>query len=175
MDNTIHQNNLKGTFAYLDNLLVCGLTKEEHDVYLGKFLEIAKQHNFTFNKVKCEYSKSSVNFLGYTISDGTLRLDPERLHPLKELKLPGNAAPLRRCLDYFLYYSQWLPRFSERIRTLIKSTTFPLSSEAIDEQSPFVVETDVLDHGIAATLNQSDRPVAFFSHTLSPSKRRHGY
>ena len=27
MDNVIRQNDLKGTFAYLDNLLVCGQTK----------------------------------------------------------------------------------------------------------------------------------------------------
>ena len=41
--------------------------------------------------------------------------------------------------------------------------------KAVDERLPLVVETDASDHGIAAVLNLSGRPLAFFSRTLSPS------
>ena len=43
----------------------------------------------------------------------------------------------------------------------------------IDSTVPLVVETDASDHAIAATLNQSGRPVAFFSRTLTGSEQRH--
>ena len=154
-------------------------------------MKVAQQHHLTFNDDKCEYSKTSIDFLGYTISSGTLRPDPERLCPLKELPVPMNTASLRRCVGLFSYYSHWLPRFSERIRPLAESATFPLSAEAVrafgdlkdaiaesvvhaaDELLPFVVEMNASNHVIAATLNQSGQLVAFFSWTLSPSEQRH--
>lgn len=191
MDNLIRQNHLHGTFAYLDNLLICGKTKEEHDTNLDKFMETARRYNLTFNDDKCEYSKKEIKFLGYSIANGTLRPDPERLRPLKELPLPTDISSLRRCVGLFSYYSQWVSRFSDRIAPLARSTSFPLSTDAvrafedmkdaveksvlhaIDDNVPFVVETDASDHTIAATLNQSGRPVAFFSRMLSKSERKH--
>ena len=191
MDNLIRENNLEGTFAYLDNVLICGSTKEEHDRNLAAFMNISKELNLTFNNDKCEFSKATIDFLGYTISNGTLRPDPERLRPLKELAVPKDLASLRRCLGLFSYYAAWIPRFSERIRPLAASTSFPISDaavfafndlrdgversvlQAVDDSIPFVVETDASDFAIAATLNQAGRPVAFFSRTLTASERNH--
>ena len=44
---------------------------------------------------------------------------------------------------------------------------------SIDETFLFTVETDALDHSIAASMNQSGKPVAFLSSSLSTSKRKH--
>ena len=50
----INMNNLKGIYAYLDDLTVCGQTKEDHDRNL--FLKAADKYNLTLNKEKSKFS-----------------------------------------------------------------------------------------------------------------------
>jgi len=45
-----------------------------------------------------------------------------------------------------------------------------VSLGVINEDDPFVVETDASDTAVSATLNQSGRPVAFFSRSLNKSE-----
>ena len=76
------------------------------------------------------------------------------------------------------------PHFSDKIRPLVDSKTFPLDDDAlvafnslkkeleqvtlcsIDESLPFVVECDASEVAVSATLNQGGCPVAFMSRTL---------
>ena len=81
----IAANNLEGTFAYLDNIYVCGHDQIEHDKNLQCFLNAAEQCNWTFNDDKCEFSTHKLNIIGSIVENGTIRPDPERLRPLKEL------------------------------------------------------------------------------------------
>ena len=91
----------------------------------------------------------------------------------------------------FSYYAQWLPKFLEKIKPLINATAFPLPNEVllalktlknnlatatlsvINEQLPFVIETGASDNAISASLNQQNRPVAFFSRMLNKSEKYH--
>ena len=166
-------------------------TQEDHDCNLEHFLKVAKKDCLTFNNDKCVYSTTSIDLLGYRISDGSLKPDPECLRSLLDLLAPNTLKSLQRVSGMFAYYEKWISHFSDKIRPLLNVTSFPLNQEqsdafdtlkqdlanvsilAINESLPFTVETDASDFAIAATLNQGGRPVAFHSRTFQGSEKHH--
>lgn len=188
--NIITSENLEGVQVYLDDITVCGRDQSEHDMNLDNFMKAVVKYNLTLNEGKCSFSKTTIHLLGFVISHKSIRPDPERLQPLRDLPAPKDASSLRRAIGMFSHYSQFIPKFSEKISRLNKSS-FPLPNEAkelfdqlkldvmnavvssIDSEGTLTVETDASDLAIGATLTLDGRPVAFFSRTLSNSEQRH--
>ena len=52
MNTIIEEEDLTGTFAYLDDVTVCGVTQEEHDENLQKFLSAAKRRSTILTNVR---------------------------------------------------------------------------------------------------------------------------
>lgn len=191
IDKIISDEQLQGVFAYLDDVTICGKDQMEHDKNLKSFFSAVEKYGLTLNKDKSYFSQTSICLLGYTIENKTIRPNPDRLKPLLSFPEPNNLSSLRRVVGMFAHYSRFVPKFSEKIKTLSNCKTFPLPPEvhsvfqalkeeiakslvtSINETVPFEVETDASEFAIAATLSQSGRPVAFFSRTLSSSECRH--
>lgn len=191
IDDIIEKEKVSDTFAYVDNVTICGKTQNEHDTNLAKFLAAAKKYGITFNNDKSIISSTVIQLLGYEVKKGEIRPDPERLKSLKEMEPPKDAKSQQRIMGLFAYYSQWISKFSEKSYPISHNNIFPLSGAALtafrtlkreledavlvthDPKETLTVETDASDFAIAATLNQKGRPVAFFSRTLTASERGH--
>ncbi|KAA3675181.1 uncharacterized protein DEA37_0011386 [Paragonimus westermani] len=191
INNIITKANLKDTFAYVDNVTICGQNMSEHNINYGKFLNAAKEYGLTFNEDKTTIAAHTITLLGFQISHGVIKPDPERFRALRELPPPPDLKSQQRTVGMFAYYSNWISHFSDKIHNLIHNKIFPLPDRVkqtfedlkrelenaavvtVNYQIPLVVETDVSDTAVAATLNQDGRPVAFFSRTLNPSERNH--
>lgn len=191
LDSIITNEGLTGTYAYIDDITICGNSQLEHDSNLKQFLEAVNKYNLTINDRKCKFSQSSISLLGYLISNNSIKPDPDRLKPLMDLPPPKNASEMKRATGMFAHYSKWVPRFSEKIQKLVSCKTFPLPQTAlsafdelkqdisksiittINYELPLVIETDASDYALAATLSQEGRPIAFFSRSLSDCEKRH--
>lgn len=193
MDEFVRNNGLKKTFPYLDDITICGTTREEHDANLHRFLEAASSANLVFNQDKCVFGVTQVCLLGHLIENGTKKPDPSRLAALTDFPIPKTTAQLRRLIGFFAYYAKWVPDYSNKIQPMLtaqRETTFPLAENVVDAietlkldianatlaipepmAGQLVMETDASGTAIGAVLSQADRPIAFFSRTLSASER----
>ena len=95
------------------------------------FPEAAERNNITCNEEKSLFSTRRLAILGSIVEEGKIRLDPERLRPLRELPVPNSIKSLNRCKGLFVYYSQWIPGFYDRMKPINSSKTCPLSTEAL--------------------------------------------
>ena len=191
MDERIQASKLDATFAYLDNITVCGLSKEEHDINVQRFYEVLKEYNLTLNPEKTIPCVTEVAMLGYLISYGKIKPDPDRMAALLNMDVPDNLPALKRTLGLFAYYSKWIPRYSDAIRSLTGHKQFPLPEEATKDfeslkkaiadavlicpntSDTLLVETDASDFALSASLTQNGQPIAFFSRTLQAHERKH--
>ena len=195
MDDCIREAKVCKAKAFLDDVIVRGRDQEEHDNNVRDFMKMVKSKGMTLNLDKCKFNLRSVNILGHIIENGTKKPDPERLQPLLDFPTPKNVAELRRLLGLFAYNAKWVDKYSEKISPLTAAAErkqFPLGSEcqeAIDtlksdiaqsslsvplgDGTPLLLETDASDQAIGACLTQGERPIAFFSRTLSGAERKY--
>ncbi|QQP40012.1 Uncharacterized protein FKW44_013906, partial [Caligus rogercresseyi] len=191
MDRLIEEEGLSDTFPYLDNITIGGNNEKDLATKVCLFKSVIRKRNITLNDNKSIEGVNEISVLGYVVGNGVVKPDPERMRPLMKLPPPNNLKSLKRVRGMFAYYSKWIPNFSDKILPLVKSESFPLSTEAmnafqllkeelnyaslksIDEKLPFRVECDASNYAISGILSQGGRPVAFMSRSLQASERRY--
>ena len=112
-------------------MTVCGHNKEELVANENKFCEITEKYRLTLNESKTVSAVQTLPILGYLVSKGEIKPDPERLRPLRNLGAPFNLDSQHRIVGMFAYYSKWIHKFSEKIRPLSTNRVFPLPQEAL--------------------------------------------
>ena len=194
MDEFVQDYKLKKTFPYLDDITICGTTKEKHDANLHRFLEAAKSANLLFNQDKCVFVVTRICLLGHIIEKGMMKPDPNRLTAFTDFPVPKTSAQLRRLIGFFAYYAKWIPDFSNKIQSLLAAqrdtTVFPLDAQVVEAITTLkldianatlaipeptavqlVLETEASGIAIGAVLSQAERPIAFLSRSLSASEQ----
>ena len=189
MDTLVVDHELDDTFPFVDNINICGRDDDEHDEHLKLFMEAAEKERLSFSEEKCLFRINAIDLLGYCMSHNSIKPDPDCLSSLLNLPIPEKPKSLKRVIGMFSYYAKWINHFSDKIYVLNNVTKFPLNEtqknafedlklelanaamHPIDESIPFVVETDISDFSISATLNQDGRPVAFHSRTFKVSEQ----
>jgi len=73
---------LDGMICLMDDILVHGSNQQEHDKRLLATLEQLQKCHITLNREKCEFSKTTVKFLGHVIDHQGIKPDPEKVQAI---------------------------------------------------------------------------------------------
>lgn len=186
--------DIEGLLIYFDDFIIFADTEEEHDRILKKVFQRAREHNIRFNKRKCKFRLNEVKFLGHIVSAAGLKMDPERINAISDIKTPTTVKELQRFLGMVTYVSKFISNLAELtspLRELLKrgvewqwgtpqQESFQKIKDSLaaapilqyfDPNKPIVVQADASQNGLGACLLQESLPVAFASRSLSEAEQ----
>ncbi|WPJ61331.1 hypothetical protein SMAC4_13443 [Sordaria macrospora] len=190
IDAVLRQFSGEFVMAYIDDIIVFSENEEEHEKHVHKVLAALEKAGLSVNPKKSEFHKKQVDFLGYRISPGQIRMDPAKIKDIAEWPAPTTVTGVRGFLG-FNFYRQFIKGFggiAKPLNDLTKKDVPFIWSKKCDEafntlkqmmlDDPILmlpdpdkeleVETDASDWAMGGQLGQRDdqgrlHPVAFFS------------
>lgn len=98
--------------------MIHGKTLEEHNKRLYQVLDRIKVEGITLNKDKCVFGVQSLNFLGHSISNNGISIDPSRIESISRFPEPKNKNELLQFLGMINFSSRFLFNRSEVLEPL---------------------------------------------------------
>ena len=106
--------------VYLDDVLVVGLTFEQHLENVKDVLDAVKTAGLKLKLSKCFFAHKSVKYLGFVISGDGLVTNPDQLEAITEYPPPKNLQELRHFISLASYYRRFVSGFSDIVNPLNK-------------------------------------------------------
>lgn len=187
-------------FVYLDDIIVVSPNFEIHISLLEKVLDRLTAAGLTVSRDKCHFCRPQLRYLGYVVDGAGLRVDPEKVEAILNIKTPTNVSELRRFVGMASWYRRFVPDFSSVIAPLTNltkknvsfiwsqgcDTAFRRIKELLvtapilncpDFSREFILQTDASDYGLGAVLSQNcdgdEKVIAFLSRSLSRQERNY--
>ncbi len=114
----------KGAYVYLDDVLVMGITFEEHIQTLRQVFERIRQAGLKMKLKKCVFAAPKVLYLGHIVARDGIRVNPEKVKAIKENYLnerpPSNRTEILRFLGMCGFYSKFIRGYSDLAEPLHK-------------------------------------------------------
>ena len=195
-----HEPNpgLDGVVCQMDDILVFGCNKVEHDARLLAVLEHIKAAGATLRAQKCEFGKTPITFLGHKIDHKGIQTDPGKTQAIRDMKAPSTVSELRRFLGMVSQLGKFTPHLAHLTPSglLSKDTAWlwgpdqrdaftrvkeelskPMTLALYDSQAPTRLSADASSYGLGAVLlQQTDgkwKPVAYASRSMTDTEHRY--
>src|SRR6266540_4720926 len=186
---------------YLDDILVCSDTFEEHLAHIRKVFNKLREANLVIKLKKCKFGQRKIKFLGYTIGNDGIRTDPKNIEKIINCPVPTDVTGVRKFMGLCNYYRKFikdLSKFSKTLRQLLKKDikflwelkeqeTFEKLKKILTEapvllfpnfDKPFILCTNASLKSLEAVLEQEDengnlRPVVYASRSLTSAEKNY--
>src|SRR6266540_6190431 len=104
--------------VYLDDILVCLDTFDEHINYLRKVFIKLREANLMIKLKKCKFGQRKIKFLGHTIGTDGLRTDPENIEKIINYPVPTDITGIRKFIELCNYYRKFIKNLSKLSKPL---------------------------------------------------------
>ncbi|RWS20167.1 Transposon Ty3-I Gag-Pol polyprotein-like protein, partial [Leptotrombidium deliense] len=104
--------DIEGVSVYIDDLLIPGKTKEDHDIRLKKVLQRARENNVVFNHEKIQLRQQKIKYLGHVFTDQGLKPDESKVEAIVGFPEPNDKDRLKSLLGLIQYESKFIPKLS---------------------------------------------------------------
>jgi len=117
--------------VYVDDIMVFGRTREEHDNNLEWVLQRCRDHHVKINREKCCFAKTEAPYLGFMESGTQIKPLPEKTDALAKIEPTKSKRELRAVIGKLNFYSRFIPEYSRKLEPLrsllVKNTEFKWS------------------------------------------------
>ena len=188
--------------VYLDDILIFSPNLNDHIKHVKEILTCLRKNNLFAKLEKCEFHKSSVEFLGYIVSSKGLKMDNNKINAIKDWPIPQNIKDIQTFIGFANFYRRFINKFSfivtpitNLLKNDVKWNWDELTQLAFDKlkrafitapilkyfnpNKPCIIETDSSDFAIGGVISQYDddnnllHPIAFFSRKLTTAERNY--
>jgi hypothetical protein len=186
----------KFVVVFIDDILVYSKNEEEHVGHLHVVLQRLREHRLYAKLSKCDFWLKEIKFLGHTISQAGIAIDPDKVQEVMNWKPPTTVRQIQSFLGLAGYYRRFISDFSriaKPITELLKKeakfvwgqkckdafhtlrqhlTTAPVLAQP-DNNKPFDVYCDASGTGLGCVLMQDNRVIAYASRALRPHEQNY--
>ena len=191
-------HGIPGVVYFIDDILVTGKTREEHEATLHKVLDRIRDYGLRLKKSKCLFFQEELEFLGHRISKDDIKPTQNRIESIQHTPAPNNKHELLSFLGMITYNAKFLPSLSHTLyplhQLLQKNTQWAWKTEHqeaftkakqllcqdcmlthYDVNKPLKLSSDASPYGLGACLvhimpNGDERPIAYASRTLTKAE-----
>ncbi|WP_140888044.1 RNase H-like domain-containing protein, partial [Muricoccus nepalensis] len=185
----------------MDDILIPGKTREECREDTIRVLRKCDEADLPVNAEKSFFEVQQVDYLGFILGNGELRMDPVKVEGLAKWPTPKSLKELRTFLGFGNFYRRFIPHYSDiaaPLHALMKKdapfiwtedcqkafqtlkdrfTSYPVL-RLPDPSRPFQIEADASKYASGAVLTQLDEngarhPVAYLSKTFDEAQRNY--
>ena len=192
---------LKGVFAYIDDVLVASPTAEQHKRDLKQLFSALWCFGLVLNSSKCEFGVRSIEFLGHRVSAQGIQPLPNKVEAVRCFERPSWVKALQRFLGMVNFYRRFLPNVAAIMRKLTDAlagaprqlewnealtSAFVKTKECLAKatllfhpiaDAELHVNTDASSKAIAGEIHQVVgghlQPLGFFSRRTTPAEYRY--
>lgn len=192
---------LPNVHCFLDDILITGKDDAHHLKNLEAVLSRLEKFGLRAQKEKCEFFRSSLDYLGHTIDSVGLHKSDDKIKAIVEAPVPTDTTQLRSFLGLINYYARFVPNMSTLLHPLnallhkgvkwewsrkcdeaFQKAKEQLSSKSVlthyNPRLPVILACDASPYGVGAVIshrlpNGEERPIAFASRTLSKAEQNY--